>query len=133
MATIAFIGLGVMGYPMAGHLAWAGHDVSVWNRTSGKSRQWANQYKGKACNSIAEAVIHADVVLTCVGADKDLEEVYTSPDGIISNAPSTAILVDHTTASAGIAETLADAARAEGQGFIDAPVSGGQQGPRTAS
>jgi len=128
MATIAFIGLGVMGYPMAGHLARAGYDVSVWNRTSEKARQWAEQYPGKASDSIADAVANADVVLTCVGADKDLEEVYTAPDGIISNAPATATLVDHTTASAGIAETLAQAARARGQGFIDAPVSGGQQG-----
>ena len=128
MATIAFIGLGVMGYPMAGHLARAGYDVSVWNRTSEKARQWAEQYPGKACDSIADAVANVDVVLTCVGADKDLEEVYTAPDGIISNAPATATLVDHTTASAGIAETLAQAARARGQGFIDAPVSGGQQG-----
>ena len=128
MATIAFIGLGVMGYPMAGHLARAGYDVSVWNRTSEKARQWGEQYPGKASDSIADAVANADVVLTCVGADKDLEEVYTAPDGIIGNAPATATLVDHTTASAGIAETLAQAARARGQGFIDAPVSGGQQG-----
>ena len=78
MATIAFIGLGVMGYPMAGHLARAGYDVSVWNRTSEKARQWAEQYPGKACDSIADAVANADVVLTCVGADKDLEEVYTA-------------------------------------------------------
>ena len=128
MATIAFIGLGVMGHPMAGHLARAGYDVSVWNRTSEKAHQWAEQYPGKACDSIADAVASADVVLTCVGADKDLEEVYTAPDGIIGNAPATATLVDHTTASAGIAETLAQAALARGQGFIDAPVSGGQQG-----
>jgi len=128
MATIAFIGLGVMGYPMAGHLARAGYDVSVWNRTSEKARQWGEQYPGKASDSIADAVANADVVLTCVGADKDLEEVYTAPHGIIGNAPATATLVDHTTASAGIAETLAQAARARGQGFIDAPVSGGQQG-----
>ena len=128
MATIAFIGLGVMGYPMAGHLARTGYDVSVWNRTSEKAHQWAEQYPGKACDSIADAVANADVVLTCVGADKDLEEVYTAPHGIIGNAPATATLVDHTTASAGIAETLAQAARARGQGFIDAPVSGGQQG-----
>jgi len=128
MATIAFIGLGVMGYPMAGHLARAGHKVSVWNRTGEKAQQWATQYPGNACSSIQEAVKNADVVLTCVGADKDLEEVYIAPDGIISNAPATAVLVDHTTASAGIAETLAKAAEARGQGFIDAPVSGGQQG-----
>src|SRR5690554_6761249 len=132
MAKIAFIGLGVMGYPMAGHLARAGHDVSVWNRTAEKANQWADQYPGKAFSSISETVSEADVVLTCVGADKDLEEVYTTPEGIISNAPSGAILVDHTTASAGIAEKLGHAARARGQGFIDAPVSGGQQGAENA-
>ena len=128
MATIAFIGLGVMGYPMAGHLARAGHKVSVWNRTGAKAQQWAAQNSGNACRSIADAVRNVDVVLTCVGADKDLEEVYTAPEGIINNAPATAILVDHTTASAGIAEALAQAAKAKGQGFVDAPVSGGQQG-----
>lgn len=128
MATIAFIGLGVMGYPMAGHLSRAGHKVSVWNRTGAKAQQWAAQYSGNACRSIADAVRNVDVVLTCVGADKDLEEVYTAPEGIINNAPATAILIDHTTASAGIAETLAQVAKAKGQGFIDAPVSGGQQG-----
>jgi 3-hydroxyisobutyrate dehydrogenase len=117
-----------MGYPMAGHLARAGHEVSVWNRSGEKAQQWAAQYSGNACSSIAEAVKTADVVLTCVGADKDLEEVYTAPEGIIRNAPAAAVLVDHTTASAGIAETLAQAAKARGQGFIDAPVSGGQQG-----
>src|SRR5690606_33407526 len=128
MATIAFIGLGVMGHPMAGHLARAGYDVSVWNRTSEKSGQWAEQYPGKACDSIADAVANAEAVLTGVGADEHLEEVSAAPDGIISYAPATATLVDHTTAAAGIAETLAQAARARGQGFIDAPVSGGQQG-----
>jgi|SRR5690554_1920116 len=128
MATIAFIGLGVMGYPMAGHLARAGHQVLVWNRTTAKARQWQDEYSGQACESIAEAVSGAEVVLTCVGADKDLEEVYLSAEGIIPNAPATALLVDHTTASAEAAEALAHAARARGQGFMDAPVSGGQQG-----
>src|SRR5690606_19390940 len=106
MATIAFIGLGVMGYPMAGHLSKAGHDVSVWNRTAKTAQQWAGEFKGVAAESIAEAVAQADIILTCVGADKDLREVYEAPEGIIANAPSSAILVDHTTASAGIAEAL---------------------------
>ncbi|MCG2582142.1 MAG: NAD(P)-dependent oxidoreductase [Marinobacter sp.] len=126
--TAAFIGLGVMGYPMAGHLAKAGFNVSVWNRTFSKAEAWTNDYSGAACQSIAEAVQNADIVLTCVGADKDLLAVYEGSEGIISNAPEGAILVDHTTASAGIAEQLAQSAKARNQGFIDAPVSGGQQG-----
>lgn len=128
MAQITFIGLGVMGYPMAGHLAKAGHDVTVWNRTSSKAEQWANEFGGKAGNTIAEAVKDADFVLTCVGADPDLEAIYLADDGIIANAPATATLVDHTTASGSIAERLSEAAQARGQAFIDAPVSGGQQG-----
>ena len=128
MAKIAFIGLGVMGYPMAGHLSSAGHEVTVWNRSSYKARQWAGEYAGAASDTIADAVTGADIVATCVGADKDLQEIYEAPDGIIANAPCSAILIDHTTASAGIAEALAERAHARGQGFIDAPVSGGQQG-----
>jgi 3-hydroxyisobutyrate dehydrogenase len=126
--TASFIGLGVMGYPMAGHLAQAGLRVKVWNRTPSKCQQWLKDYSGTACASIAEAVGDADFVLTCVGADKDLIEVFEGPDGIIANAPRGATLIDHTTASAGVAERLAQAAAARGQGFIDAPVSGGQQG-----
>lgn len=126
--TATFIGLGVMGYPMAGHLARAGLRVRVWNRTRSKCQQWASDYEGTACDSIAEAVRDADFVMTCVGADKDLREVYEGPDGILMNAPEGAILIDHTTASASIAEHLAEAASKRGQGFIDAPVSGGQQG-----
>lgn len=126
--TAAFIGLGVMGYPMAGHLANAGVDVRVWNRSAGKSSTWAGKYPGKACDSIANTVTEANFVFTCVGADHDLVEVYEGPDGIIANAHPGAILVDHTTASAGIAEQLAQLARARNLEFIDAPVSGGQQG-----
>ncbi|AHI27969.1 NAD(P)-dependent oxidoreductase [Marinobacter similis] len=126
--TVSFIGLGVMGYPMAGHLAKAGLNVRVWNRTSEKTKQWAQEYSGTPCQTIAEAVDGADFVMTCVGADKDLVEVFEGDNGIIANAPKNAILVDHTTASAGIAEQLAASASQNGQGFIDAPVSGGQQG-----
>ncbi|WP_297794664.1 NAD(P)-dependent oxidoreductase [uncultured Marinobacter sp.] len=126
--TAAFIGLGVMGYPMAGHLANAGYDVRVWNRTFSKAEAWKRDYSGTACQSIAETVRNADIVLTCVGADKDLLAVYEGSEGIISNAPEGAILVDHTTASAGIAEQLAQSSKAKSQSFIDAPVSGGQQG-----
>jgi 3-hydroxyisobutyrate dehydrogenase len=128
MTTAAFIGLGVMGYPMAGHLAKAGLTVRVWNRTSAKAEQWANEYSGTSCSTIAEAVTGADIVLTCVGADTDLEAVYEGEGGILANASEGAVLVDHTTASAGIAEYLADAARQQNMGFVDAPVSGGQQG-----
>jgi len=126
--TATFIGLGVMGYPMAGHLARAGLNVRVWNRTSAKAEQWASEYQGTACETIAEAVEGADFVMTCVGADKDLIEVFEGEDGIITNAPEGAILIDHTTASAGVAERLAVAAAKRNQAFIDAPVSGGQQG-----
>ncbi|WP_375191345.1 NAD(P)-dependent oxidoreductase [Marinobacter sp.] len=126
--TVSFIGLGVMGYPMAGHLAKAGYQVRVWNRTASKAEQWASEYQGTACKTIAEAVQGAEFVMTCVGADKDLVEVFQGDDGIIAKAPEGAILVDHTTASAGIAECLSAAAAERNQAFIDAPVSGGQQG-----
>jgi 3-hydroxyisobutyrate dehydrogenase len=128
MTTAAFIGLGVMGYPMAGHLAKAGLTVRVWNRTSAKSEQWTKEYTGTGCTTIAETVKGADIILTCVGADKDLKAVYEGDEGILANAQEGAVLVDHTTASAGIAEYLAEAARRKGMGFVDAPVSGGQQG-----
>ena len=128
MTTAAFIGLGVMGYPMAGHLAKAGLNVRVWNRTSAKAEQWASEYGGTSCTSIAEAVKGADIVLTCVGADIDLKAVYEGDEGILANASEGAVLVDHTTASAGIAEYLAEAASKNNMGFVDAPVSGGQQG-----
>lgn len=128
MTTAAFIGLGVMGYPMAGHLAKAGLKVRVWNRTSQKAEQWANEYSGTSFSTIAEAVKGADIVLTCVGADIDLNAVYEGEGGILANASEGAVLVDHTTASAGIAEYLAEAARQKNMGFVDAPVSGGQQG-----
>ncbi|MBZ2170051.1 NAD(P)-dependent oxidoreductase [Marinobacter sp. F4216] len=127
-ATAAFIGLGVMGYPMAGHLAKAGLSVRVWNRTTAKAEQWAQEYGGTACSTIAEAVDGVDFVMTCVGADKDLIEVFEGDDGIIANAPEGAILIDHTTASAGVAERLARKSAEHRQGFIDGPVSGGQQG-----
>ena len=128
MATVTFIGLGVMGYPMAGHLVNAGHDVTVWNRSPAKAQQWAREFKGKTSNTISEAVKDAEYVLTCVGADPDLEAIYLGSEGIIAAAPDTATLIDHTTASAEMAETLSEAAQRRGQTFIDAPVSGGQQG-----
>lgn len=128
MTTATFIGLGVMGYPMAGHLAKAGLTVRVWNRSAEKSLQWAKDYPGTACQSIEEAVKGADFVMTCVGADKDLIVIYEGSEGILAHAQPGAILVDHTTASAGVAERLSEASREFGMSFIDAPVSGGQQG-----
>lgn len=128
MTTATFIGLGVMGYPMAGHLAKAGITVRVWNRSTEKSEKWARDYPGTACQTIEEAVKDADFVMTCVGADKDLITVYEGDNGILAHAKPGAVLVDHTTASAGVAERLAEAARKANMGFIDAPVSGGQQG-----
>lgn len=126
--TLAFIGLGIMGYPMAGHLAKAGLSVKVWNRTADKANRWAAEFGGQVSQSIAEAVREADIVLTCVGADRDLQEIYFGSDGILANTRQGTILVDHTTASAGIAREIDHAARDKGLHFIDAPVSGGQQG-----
>lgn len=126
--TVSFIGLGVMGYPMAAHLAKAGLTVNVWNRTHSKADQWAKEHAGTAFTTISEAIADADIVLTCVGEDKDLFGVYEGDNGIIANAKRGAILADHTTASASVAERLAKAASSYGLGFIDAPVSGGQKG-----
>lgn len=125
---ITFIGLGVMGNPMAGHLAGAGHDVTVFNRTASKARQWLQDYSGRSADTIAEAVRDAECVITCVGADRDLQAIYLGDDGIIDNTPENALLIDHTTASGDIARQLADQATDRQQLFVDAPVSGGQQG-----
>lgn len=126
--TVAFLGLGVMGFPMAGHLAGAGFNVKVYNRTFAKAQAWTDSHNGTAHERIADAVAGAEVVLTCVGADPDLVSIYEGSDGIIANAAPNAVLVDHTTASANVAESLARQASAAGLGFVDAPVSGGQQG-----
>ncbi len=125
MAKTAFIGLGVMGAPMAGHLARAGHDVAVYNRTEDKARDWAQRYKGRTYSSVANAAQGADIVFSCVGDDRDLREVF---EAAASTMRRGAILVDHTTASAEIARELAAKAEARGFGFLDAPVSGGQAG-----
>ncbi|MBS3804061.1 MAG: NAD(P)-dependent oxidoreductase [Oleiphilaceae bacterium] len=130
--SIAFIGLGVMGYPMAGHLAAAGHRVRVYNRTSAVASTWADAYSGEAATSIAEAVKDADYIMTCVGADPDLREIYLGLDGILANARTGAILIDHTTASATVAQELALSAEEKRLTFLDAPVSGGQQGAENA-
>lgn len=125
MAKTAFIGLGVMGGPMAGHLANAGHDVTVFNRTEEKARDWAQKYSGRTYSSVAGAVEGADIVFTCVGADRDVREVF---DAAAPAMRTGAIFVDHTTASAALARELAEKAEERGLGFLDAPVSGGQAG-----
>jgi 3-hydroxyisobutyrate dehydrogenase-like beta-hydroxyacid dehydrogenase len=125
MAKTAFIGLGVMGGPMAGHLARAGHDVAVYNRTEEKARDWAQKHKGRTYTSIAKAVDGADIVFSCVGADRDVLEVFEAAAPAMRKG---AIFVDHTTASALLARDLAERAEAADIGFLDAPVSGGQAG-----
>ena len=125
MAKTAFIGLGVMGAPMAGHLARAGHDVRVYNRSEEKARDWAQKHKGRTYTSVANAAEGADVVFSCVGNDRDVREVF---EAAASTMRKGAIFVDHTTASAAIARELAEKAEALDLGFLDAPVSGGQAG-----
>jgi 3-hydroxyisobutyrate dehydrogenase len=121
----AFIGLGVMGYPMAGHLARAGHDVAVFNRTAAKAERWAGEHKGRAAISVADAVNGAELVALCVGNDDDVRQVMNAALPALSQG---AVVVDHTTASAKLAREMADAAQARGAAFVDAPVSGGQAG-----
>lgn len=128
MANVAFIGLGVMGYPMAGYIAKAGHDVTVFNRTAAKSHKWAEEYSGKAAETPAMAAQGADFVFCCVGNDDDLRSVTTGKDGAFETLQKGAVFIDNTTASAEVARELAAAAAARGAGFIDAPVSGGQAG-----
>jgi 3-hydroxyisobutyrate dehydrogenase-like beta-hydroxyacid dehydrogenase len=126
--TVAFLGLGVMGHPMAGHLARAGHRVTVYNRTASKSAAWAKEYGGASAPSPREAAAGADIVFACVGNDDDLRSVTIGPDGAFAGMKPGAIFVDHTTASAAVARELAAAARERGLEFIDAPVSGGNLG-----
>ena len=126
--NVAFIGLGVMGYPMAGHLAGAGHTVSVYNRTKAKADKWAAEHKGSACATPKEAASGADIVMMCVGNDDDIRSVVYGDDGVLAGIDSGSILIDHTTASATIARELADACSDKNVSFIDGPVSGGQAG-----
>ncbi len=126
--TVAFLGLGVMGFPMAGHLARAGHRVTVYNRTASKAQQWAQQYGGEAAATPAAAAAGADIVFACVGNDDDLRSVVLGDSGAFAGMKAGAVFVDHTTASAGVARELAAQAAARKLGFIDAPVSGGQAG-----
>lgn len=126
--TVAFIGLGVMGYPMAGHLAKQGLTTRVYNRTYSKAEAWAKEYGGTAHTTPKEAAEGADLVLVCVGNDSDVRQVTTGADGVLSAMSSGSFLVDHTTASADLALELDTACREQGVAFLDAPVSGGQQG-----
>lgn len=128
MAKLAFLGLGVMGYPMAGHLQAAGHDVTVYNRTMAKAEAWVAEHGGKMAATPREAAEGCDIVFSCVGADDDLRAVTTGTDGAFSAMQAGSIYVDNTTASAHVARELSAAAGELGIGFIDAPVSGGQAG-----
>jgi 3-hydroxyisobutyrate dehydrogenase len=128
MARTAFIGLGVMGFPMAGHLAAKGHEVTVYNRTAAKAEAWAAKHGGKAASTPAAAAEGAEFVFACVGNDDDLRSVTTGPDGAFSTLARDAVFVDNTTASAAVAQELFAAAGERGAHFIDAPVSGGQAG-----
>ena len=128
MAVVAFIGLGVMGYPMAGHLAAAGHEMRVYNRTEEKARRWVEQHGGRAAATPREAAVGCDFVLCCVGGDEDLRAVALGTEGALAGIGSGAVLVDHTTASAAVAREIEAEAHHQGAGFVDAPVSGGQAG-----
>lgn len=128
MAKTAFLGLGVMGFPMAGHLRANGHEVTVYNRTASKAEAWAARHGGRIAATPREAAAGCDFVFACVGNDDDLRQVCAGPDGAFHGMQPGAIFVDHTTASADVARELAADAAARGLGFIDAPVSGGQAG-----
>ena len=125
---VVFLGLGVMGYPMAGFLANAGHSVCVYNRTTNKAEAWVKQYGGRFAETPAEAVEGADFVFACVGNDDDLRSVTIGEGGAFKAMPTDSIFIDHTTASANVARELAATAKELGFGFVDAPVSGGQAG-----
>ena len=125
---LAFVGLGVMGYPMAGHLARAGHDVVVYNRTATTAARWVEEYGGRSVATPRAAAADADIVFMCVGNDDDVKSVSLGDDGAITGASAGSIVVDHTTASATLARELEAAADARNVGFLDAPVSGGQAG-----
>ncbi|MDG9924127.1 MULTISPECIES: NAD(P)-dependent oxidoreductase [unclassified Pseudomonas] len=128
MAKVAFIGLGVMGFPMAGHLACEGHEVCVYNRSPAKVQLWEDEFAGESAPTPREAAQGSEFVMTCVGNDDDLRSVLLGPDGAFAGMEAGSILVDHTTASANVARELAAVAAEQGLGFLDAPVSGGQAG-----
>ena len=126
--NVAFIGLGVMGYPMAGYISKAGHNVTVYNRTKSKAEKWLKEYKGKIALSPEEAAKDSNFVFSCVGNDDDLREVAVGKKGIFNSIKKDSIYIDNTTASATVARELYKNAKAHGFGFLDAPVSGGQAG-----
>src|SRR3954464_13159482 len=129
MAKVSFLGLGVMGYPMAGHLLKkGGHDVTVYNRTADKAQQWAKEYGGKQAATPREAARDCDFVMMCVGNDDDVRSVVYGDNGALAGMKRGAVLVDHTTASATLARALHAKSKEKGIGFVDAPVSGGQAG-----
>ncbi len=128
MAKVAFLGLGVMGYPMARHLGQKGHEVTVYNRTFAKAKKWVSENGGRAAETPAEAAAGQEIVFCCVGNDDDLRSVTVAEGGAFAAVAKGATFVDHTTASAEVARELEAAATAHGFGFIDAPVSGGQAG-----
>lgn len=128
MAKAAFIGLGVMGYPMAGHLQKNGHDVTVYNRTTAKAEKWASEYGGNFADTPAKAVAGADVVFSCVGNDDDLRSVVYGDDGILAGMGGSGVYCDHTTASAIVAREINEKCVELGIQFLDGPVSGGQAG-----
>jgi 3-hydroxyisobutyrate dehydrogenase-like beta-hydroxyacid dehydrogenase len=128
MTRVGFCGLGIMGYPMAGHLASAGHSVSVYNRTSARADAWVAEYSGTALPTPRDVAANSDIVMLCVGNDADVRAVVMGPDGVLAGAHSGLIVVDHTTTSAELAREISAACAAAGVGFVDAPVSGGQAG-----
>jgi 3-hydroxyisobutyrate dehydrogenase/2-hydroxy-3-oxopropionate reductase len=130
---VAFLGLGVMGYPMAGHLALAGHQVTVYNRSAAKAAAWVAEFKGASAATPRLAAVDAEIVFCCVGNDADLRSVTLGADGALAGMQSGAVLVDHTTASADVARELYGAAKSLGLHFVDAPVSGGQAGAQNGA
>lgn len=125
---VSFVGLGVMGYPMAGYLAKAGYEVTVFNRTTAKAEAWCDEFGGQKATTPGRAAREADIVFACVGNDDDVRAVLLGPDGVLEGIPDGALIVDHTTASATLARDIAARAKAKSVGFVDAPVSGGQAG-----
>ncbi|GHF92257.1 NAD(P)-dependent oxidoreductase [Thalassotalea marina] len=125
---VAFIGLGVMGFPMAGHLVKSGHEVTVYNRTTNKAKLWQEEYRGNYALTPKEASTDCDIVFVCVGNDDDVREVITGEQGILAGIKPNSLIVDHTTASATLAKEMQVLAKSQGVDFIDAPVSGGQAG-----
>ena len=128
MTRVSFLGLGVMGYPMAGHLSRQGYDVTVYNRTVEKARKWVAEFGGSLAETPAIAAEHADMVFACVGADKDVEDICLGSDGAFAAMKEGSLFIDHTTASPALARDLFKAGQTRGLEVLDAPVSGGQAG-----